>query len=84
MPDFLFITKNGQIKRTPAADYDVKRSKYAAITLKDDDQLHAVMQVDPQATDLLILSETGMSIRFHTDTVPVQGRTAGGVKGIVL
>lgn len=83
-PDFLFVTVNGQIKRTPAAEYDVKRAKYAAITLKDGDRLLCVQPADPANTDVLILSHSGMSIRFHADTVPVQGRTAGGVKGMVL
>jgi len=82
-PDLLFVTRNGQVKRTAAAEYDVRRSKFAAVNLKDGDVLNAVFPMDP-ALDLLFFSESGMCIRFHADTIPVQGRVAGGVKGINL
>jgi len=82
-PDLLFITRNGQVKRTSAAEYDVRRSKFAAINLKDGDTLHSVLMLDP-ALDVLLFSESGMCIRFHGDSVPVQGRVAGGVKGMTL
>ena len=82
-PDLLFITRNGQVKRTSAADYDVRRAKFAAINLKDGDTLHSVLMLDP-ALDVLMFSESGMCIRFHGDSVPVQGRVAGGVKGMTL
>ena len=36
------------------------------------------------AADVLIISRSGMSVRFHADGVPAQGRTAGGVKGMTL
>ncbi len=82
-PDLLFVTRNGQIKRSTAADYDVRRSKFAAVVLKDGDVLHTVMPLNPEL-DLLMFSESGMCIRFHADSIPVQGRVAGGVKGINL
>ena len=82
-PDLLFITRNGQIKRTPAAEYDVRRSRFAAVSLRDGDALHTVLPLDP-ALDLLLFSESGMCIRFHADTIPAQGRVAGGVKGMNL
>lgn len=82
-PDLLFITKNGQVKRTAAAEYDVRRAKFAAVNLRDGDTLHSVLSLDP-ALDVLMFSESGMCIRFHGDSVPAQGRVAGGVKGMVL
>ena len=82
-PDLLFVTKNGQVKRTPCSEYDVRRAKFAAVTLKDGDELHAVFAMDPEK-DILLFSETGMCIRFHSDSIPAQGRTAGGVKGMNL
>ena len=82
-PDLLFITKQGQLKRTTAAEYDVRRAKFAAVGLKDGDELHAVLPMNPEL-DVLMFSETGMCIRFHSDTIPQQGRTAGGVKGMNL
>ena len=43
MPDFLFITKRGMIKRTAAADYDVRSRKYPALSLKKGDGLLAIV-----------------------------------------
>ena len=79
MPDFLFVTKQGMVKRTAAVDYDVRSKKFAAVTLKKGDTLMAVI---PAATrdDLRMLTRSGMCIRFALDTVPTQGRISAGVK----
>ena len=82
-PDLLFVTKQGQVKRTTAAEYDVRRAKFAAVGLKDGDEVHSVIPMNPEL-DLLLFSESGMCIRFHSDSIPQQGRTAGGVKGMNL
>ena len=82
-PDLLFVTKQGQVKRTAAAEYDVRRAKFAAVNLREGDELHDLILMDPQL-DLLMFSESGMCIRFHSDSIPVQGRVAGGVKGMNL
>ncbi len=82
-PDLLFITRQGQVKRTSAQEYDVRRAKFAAVNLKDGDELFAVFPMNPEL-DLLLFSESGMCIRFHSDTIPQQGRVAGGVKGMNL
>jgi DNA gyrase subunit A len=81
MPDFLFVTKHGMIKRTAAADYDVRSRKYPALSLKKDDGL---LDVRPAAgdSDLLLITRGGMSIRFPLSGVPAQGRTASGVRAM--
>ena len=83
LPDFLFVTRQGMVKRTAAVDYDVRSKKFAAVTLKKDD---ALLSVIPAATrdDLLMLSHSGMCIRFALDTVPTQGRISAGVKCMQL
>ncbi len=83
MPDLLFVTKQGQLKRSAALEYDVRRQKFAALNLRPGDSLRAVTLLDP-SRDALLLSRAGMSVRFHADSVPAQGRVAGGVKGIAL
>ena len=83
MPDLLFITKNGMLKRTSSAEYDINRQQYAAIKLRDGDEVMSVFPLDPES-DLLLLSEQCMSIRCHCDKIPVQGRTTAGVKGMTL
>ncbi|MBQ9251756.1 MAG: DNA topoisomerase 4 subunit A [Clostridia bacterium] len=81
MPDLLFVTMQGMVKRTAAADYAVRSKKYPALSLKKEDKLLDV-QLSQGDQDLLLLSAQGMSIRFPLSSVPIQGRIAGGVKGM--
>ena len=83
LPDLLFITARGQLKRSAASEYAVKRSKFGALNLREGDSLHAVLSLDV-SSDVLMISETGMCIRFHADQVPAMGRVSGGVKGMTL
>ena len=83
LPDFLFFTKTGLIKRSPAKEYAVRRSRFAALSLKADDAVIAVA-LCPERADAAIVTRGGMSIRFSLDSVPAQGRASGGVKGIAL
>ena len=82
-PDLLFITARGQLKRSTASEYAVKRSKFAALNLRDGDSLHSILPLDV-TSDVLLISESGMCIRFHADQIPVMGRVSGGVKGMNL
>lgn len=83
MGSFIFYTKNGTVKRSEAADYDVKRAKANACGLKEGDRVIAVEAAEDNA-DILLISRRGQSIRFETEEVPVQGRASGGVRGIRL
>ena len=83
MPDFLFITKNGMIKRTSAADYDVRSRKYPALSLRKGDALLGILPAQTD-DDLLLITRGGMSIRFPLATVPVQGRVASGVRAMAV
>ncbi len=79
MPDYLFITKQGVVKRSAATEYDVRSRKFAAVNIKKGDELLCVL---PAATkdDVLMLTRSGMCIRFALDTIPAQGRVSAGVK----
>ncbi len=81
--DFLFITSQGMVKRTAAAEYDVRRQKFTAINLKDGDKLIAIFPVHVEQ-DILLISKGGQCIRFALDTVSQMGRATGGVKGMQL
>ena len=81
MPDFLFVTRRGMIKRTAAADYDVRSRKYPALSLKKEDSLLDVRPADIDR-DVLLITRGGMSIRFPLSGVPVQGRIAAGVRAM--
>ena len=81
MPDFLFVTRRGMIKRTAAADYDVRSRKYPALSVKKEDSLLDVRPADIDR-DVLLITRGGMSIRFPLSGVPVQGRIAAGVRAM--
>ena len=82
MPDLLFYTRQGQVKRTAAAEYDVRRAKFAAIDLKNDTLVSVCAAED--GSDQFCLTREGMMIRFKTEEVPAMGRTSKGVKAIKL
>lgn len=81
-PDLVFVTEQGQIKRSSASLYHIRSRKFAAVGLKNGDQLLNVFTADD--ADLLLVSQNGYTIRFPADSVPVQGRTATGVKAMNL
>lgn len=82
-PDLLFLTKQGMVKRTAAKDYDVRSKKFAAVNVKEGDELLQVMWLDTR-DDLLLMSHSGICIRFALDSVPTQGRISAGVKAMIL
>ena len=80
----VFFTALGNAKRTEGKEFDLRTKKTAAIALKDDDRVIVVEKQDETAGTVIMVSKGGMSIRFATDTVPVMGRGAGGVKCMKL
>lgn len=80
----VFFTALGNAKRTEGKEFDLRTKKTAAIALKDDDRVIAVEKQDATAGTVIMVSKGGMSIRFATDTVPVMGKGAGGVKCMKL
>jgi DNA gyrase subunit A len=80
--DYLFYLRDGNIKRTPCAEYRVRVKRTAAVALRDKDRLLGVEQYEPKS--ILLMTKLGMSIRFAADTVPAMGRVSGGVKCIKL
>lgn len=85
LPDghLLFFTKDGLIKKTEWAEYNLLKPFYQAIKLKDGDELVAVEQ-DKAETTIAFVTEKGLALNALKDDIPVQGRVAGGVKGINL
>ncbi len=85
LPDghLLFFTQDGLIKKTEWAEYGLLKPYYQAIKLKDGDSLIAVEQ-DLKDTTIAFVTESGLTLNALKDDIPVQGRVAGGVKGINL
>ena len=82
-PDFLFVTRQGKIKRSPAADYDIHSRMFAALSLADGDEVVQILETVPDQ-DILLFTEKGQSIRFALDDIPQQGRISRGVNAIRL
>ncbi|WP_210090859.1 DNA gyrase subunit A [Paenibacillus turicensis] len=80
----VFVTKQGQVKRTELKEYETKRSgAVAACKVGPQDEVVSV-QVSHNNQDIVLITEQGMSIRFNEQEVNSMGRVAGGVKGITL
>lgn len=79
----VFVTANGLVKRTALADCNVRKAKFVAMGLKDDDRLIDV--IDPSGYEsMLLITRGGMAIHFAIEEISKVGRTAAGVKGISL
>ena len=81
--DVLFVSKQGLVKRTACAEYIKSRGKLAACGLKKGDAVHKVLLL-AQDQELLMIGKKANAIRFSTDSIPQQGRTAAGVKAMAL
>ena len=76
----VMVTRNGIIKRTRLSAYDTARKGgLIAINLDEGDALSWVRVTDG-ASDLLVATKKGMSIRFRETGVRELSRTARGVK----
>ncbi len=80
----VFITKNGQVKRTMLSEYATNRlTAIAACKLASGDEVIDV-KLSTFDQELLLITKHGMSIRFKEDEVNPMGRVSGGVRGINL
>ncbi len=83
--ELLFFTKQGAVKRTAWAEYEQNKPVFQAIKMKDGDSLLTVENYDDdEYSTMLFVTKKGMCLNADKDSVPVQGRIAGGVKGIAL
>ncbi|MCE9107964.1 DNA gyrase subunit A [Bacteroides pyogenes] len=80
----LFCTRKGVIKKTLLEQYSRPRQNGVnAITIREDDSVIEVRMTNGN-NEIIIANRNGRAIRFHEATVRVMGRTATGVRGIIL
>lgn len=80
----VMLTENGTIKKTKLDAFKKPRpSGLIALTIDMDDNLQDSRISDGQS-DVFIVTQEGMSIRFDESDVRAMGRNARGVKGITL
>ena len=76
--------QRGYVKRTPLSEFSNPRSTgINAINLEPGDRLIYVGLVD-EKDNLLLISKGGRAIRFHVQDVRQMGRSARGVRGMLL
>ena len=79
-----FVTRQGTVKSTASEEYNIKKSKAAAIKLKEGDSVAAVLCMQDSDTGLTLVSRKAMSLCIIPDDIPVTGRVTAGVKGMSL
>jgi DNA gyrase subunit A len=80
----MMVTKLGTAKKVKAESFhDVRRSGLIAITLEAGDELMSVSFVS-KGDDMSIITAEGQSIRFEEADVREMGRSAMGVRGVLL
>ncbi len=77
-------TTQGEVKRTPLAAYATARQAgVKTMGLEPGDALCGVLLTSGQ-DDVIVVTASGMGIRFHETELRSSGRTSGGVRGIRL
>ena len=81
--NIVFFTKNGFVKKSELAEYNLKRSgSLKAINLDANDEIASILFIDNE--DVGIMTEMGNFIRITTKDIRPIGRVAKGIKGIKL
>jgi DNA gyrase subunit A len=79
----VFFTKNGFVKKSELAEYNLKRSgSLKAINLDANDEIASILFINDE--DVGIMTELGNFIRITTKDIRAIGRVAKGVRGIKL
>ncbi|QDE40118.1 DNA gyrase subunit A [Luteibacter pinisoli] len=79
-----FATRKGTVKKTPLTEFAFQLQKgKAAINLDDGDALVDVAMTDGES-DVLLFASNGKVVRFDENKVRSMGRTATGVRGMLL
>ncbi|HPK14779.1 MAG TPA: DNA gyrase subunit A, partial [Clostridia bacterium] len=80
----VLATRLGVIKKTPMSDFDnMRKTGIIALGLREGDELIGVM-LSRGNDEFLVGTKNGKCIRFHEDDVRAMGRTATGVRSILL
>ncbi len=80
----IFCTKRGVVKRTTLEAYSRPRNNgINAIGINENDQLIQVCLTDGES-EVILVSRNGLAVRFYEDNIRSMGRTATGVRGMML
>ena len=82
-PPLLLASAGGQVKRIEVDELSATPTGKPAMKLKAGDTLVAAFPA-PDGTELVAVASNAQAMRCPAETVPVQGRGAGGVAGMKL
>lgn len=81
--ELLFVTTTGQVRKTSISDFDIKKQSFSFFKLNENEKLISVQKFEKDKT-LLFVTTNGICLNANIDDVPLQSKTASGVKGISL
>ena len=78
------VTKNGMVKRSPLKDFKLQRYSKASscMKLKDDDVLLDAFVEEYE--NIMMITDSGYTLTFKVEDIPVMGVKAAGVKGMMM
>lgn len=80
----IMATKKGQVKKTSLEQYSRPRANgIAAITIREGDELLEVKLTNGES-QVMLAAKSGKAIRFEEAKTRPMGRTASGVRGILI
>ena len=81
--DFILIaTEQGQIKKTPLAEFaNVRRAGLVAFNIGSDDKLVRATYAH-EGDDVIVMTKAGLAVRFPVDSLRSASRSSGGVRAI--
>ncbi len=80
----LMATRHGEVKRVAVGGFaNLRANGLVCFDLEPEDELRWVMFTDG-TREVIMVTRSGKSIRFHEREIPVRGRPAGGVRGIEM
>jgi capsular exopolysaccharide synthesis family protein len=79
----IFATRHGLVKKTDIREYDWVASGLAAVSLRPGDELREVKLLDGE-DDIILVSRSGLAIRFAETEAREVSRPANGVIGMRL
>ena len=80
--NYIFVTKQGFIKRVSPEEFVSVKKTIAATKLSDGD---AVVAVLPEIKrHIILITDDKMYLRYQVSDIPLQKKTAAGVRGVKL
>ena len=80
---FLFVTKQGMIKKVAGSEFQVTKRTIAATKLQDEDALVSIRPIR-DAQDVVLMTENGFVLRFPAEEVSEKKKGAVGVRCMKL